>query len=77
MPMQKLTVRRTCLIAILMLVGFSALWWGLWTIAATRCRVAIDNWIEVGRKSGYDIAYDGRKMFGFPHHVVLRFNNLH
>jgi len=65
------------LILILSPVVVFIAWWLLWQIAAAQYRGTIDGWIEKGRSSGYDITYDRREQFGFPHHVVLRFVNLH
>ncbi len=59
------------------IIGAMALWCLLWVIAAAQYRNAIDNWIDAGRKAGYDIDYESRSLFGFPRHVVLRFVNLH
>jgi hypothetical protein len=70
------SLRRITLAAILFLFVSIALWWGLWTLAASQFHASIDAWITSTRALGYTVAYDDRQSFGFPHHVVLRFTNL-
>lgn len=69
--------RYSCIAIATFAVTVVALWWGLWLLAASQYRHVINGWIESGRASGYEITYDRSELFGFPHHVVLRFVNVH
>jgi hypothetical protein len=77
MPLPLPALRRTTAIVVLVLLLLGALWWALWALAAAKYRGVIDGWIESGRAAGYEISYDDRVPFGFPYHVVIRFDNLH
>lgn len=70
------SLRRSIIFVLIFLFISGVTWWGVWTLAANEFRSSIDNWIDAGLANGYTITYDGRQMFGFPHHVVLRFANL-
>jgi hypothetical protein len=69
--------RTTVIAAVAFVVIITALWWGLWLIAATQYRHVIDGWVTSGRAEGYEITYDENQLFGFPRHLVLRFTNVH
>jgi hypothetical protein len=71
-----LPFRRTFIAALTVVTTLTLLWWGLWTMAATRYKSVLDGWIDGGRAAGYQISFDDRKLFGFPRHLVLRFVNL-
>ena len=63
-------------VAILFAGILSALWL-VWFIGATQYQSVINKWIQVGRDEGYEITYDRREQFGFPHQTVLRYVNVH
>jgi hypothetical protein len=64
-------------VGIILAAGVVSVLWIFWFIGATRYQSVVTHWIETGRSQGYDISYDRREQFGFPHHTVLRFVNLH
>jgi hypothetical protein len=69
--------KRSRIVAVIILAaGAVAIFWIIWFIGATKYQSAIDKWIEAGRDEGYEISYDRREQFGFPHHTVLRFVNV-
>jgi hypothetical protein len=71
-----LSPKRAAAIAVVMIVGFSVMWWAVWQLAARQYRHAIDHWIEVGRADGDHVEFDKNRIFGFPHRVVMRLNNV-
>ncbi len=69
--------RKVFIRSVTAIVALGILGWLIWSLAATQYRRVIDSWIEEGRAAGYQISFDDRQVFGFPHHITMRFVNLH
>lgn len=69
--------RHTLIAAVTFIAAVTAIWWGLWLVAASQYKHVINGWVESGRADGYEISYEESELFGFPRHVVLRFKNVH
>ena len=76
MNLIKLALSNRFIVGIVLIAGVVSIGWLIWFVGATRYQDEIDRWMDVGRKAGYEIAYDRREQFGFPRHTVLRFVNL-
>lgn len=72
-----LSIRRFLIAAGTAIIILAVIWWALWSMAAVQFRSVIDGWIEKGRAAGYQIVYDDEQLFGFPRHIVVRFQGLH
>jgi hypothetical protein len=48
----------------------------MWWVTANQYREVVEGWIEQGRTAGYQISFDHQRLFGFPNHITLRFDNL-
>jgi len=69
-------IRRAFIVSTLSVLIVAVLWSVLWSLAASQYKHVIDGWIDAGRANGYRIAYGERKLFGFPRHIILRFENV-
>lgn len=77
MPFKKITRRNVFAVTTILASGVLSLAWILWYMGATQYQSAVDKWVAIGRSEGYEISYDKREQFGFPHQTVLRFTNVH
>lgn len=54
----------------------TVLWIAAWFVAVAQYHSVIDGWIATQRAAGYQVSYENRMTVGFPHHIMLRFDNL-
>lgn len=66
---------RLKVIAAISIIGLG-LWIGIWFLAVLQYHRVIDGWVSTQRAMGYEVEYDNRMTVGFPHHIMLRFDNL-
>lgn len=63
-------------IIIAVTIASLGLWISAWLWAVLQYHQVIDGWVSTQRAMGYQVEYDDRLTVGFPHHIMLRFDNL-
>jgi len=75
MIVSRAKIERFSIAAAVMFLAMTAMWWMLWSLAASQYRTFIDGWIAAHRMPGYQVTYDRRETVGFPRDISLHFTN--
>ena len=76
MTLSQHALTRRLKLAILIVLAGLALWIIAWLMAVSQYHKVIDGWVSTQRNAGYHVDYDDRMTVGFPHRIMLRFDNL-